>query len=158
MPYYGEVSFKIRKELTNLIRQYYPQLSPQFVFVNNYRIKNFFPFKDRVSDALRCSLVYKYNCCGCSSTYVGVTSRHLRTRISEHRGVSGRTGLPLTSPPFSAIREHSVNTGHNIDNNNFSILATAPNKSDLYLMESILIRIHTPSLNSGISAELKVYS
>ena len=154
-PYYGHLSFQIRKSIQTICNKYFPQLDIHIIFVNNYQIRSFFKFKDSVSDVLRSSLVYKYRC-GCNATYVGMTSRHFHIRQSEHLGISYRTGIPLTQPPFSAIREHSNSNNHPIDLNNFSIIHQCNNTSDLYIAESILIKQLKPNLNNNIATELKI--
>ena len=40
--------------------------------------------KDLVSKSLRSSVIYKFNCAECNSTYIGETSRHFSTRVREH--------------------------------------------------------------------------
>lgn len=151
-PYYGNVSFKIRKKLKKLINQYYPQLKPIIIFTNNFKIKNFFPYKDRVEVKARSSLIYKYSC-SCNATYLGATVRHLNTRISEHLGISHRTGMKITKPSYSSIREHCESNNCIIDANNFEIVTSA-NPEDIYIAESILIKQQKPNLNSGTSLEL----
>ena len=93
IPFYGNESFKIRKNLTELINKNYPQVKLSIIFTSGKRISHFFGFKDTVADTLRSSLIYKFQCSRCNSTYVGKTTRHLGTRISEHLGVSYRTLL-----------------------------------------------------------------
>ena len=56
------------------------------IFTDGKKISYFFGFKDTVADTLRSSLIYKFQCRRCNSTYVGKTTRHLGTRISEHLG------------------------------------------------------------------------
>ena len=126
--------------------------------INNFRLSNFFKFKDGIHDSSRSSLVYKYVCDRCNSIYVGKTSRHLKSRISEHLGVSYRTGQKLTSPPFSAIRNHIDSSHHNyqITDKQFSILATATCDSDLFIKESIFIKQLKPNLNNTDSVQLRV--
>ena len=106
---------------------------------------------------MRSSLIYKFSCCGCNATYLGATTRHLKTRISEHLGVSHRTNAIISNPNFSAIREHSHNSGHPLHPNDFKIFYNVLNKNDIYIIESILINLNKPLLNSGTSAELKVF-
>ena len=68
----------------------------------------FFRFKDGIPLSLRSRIVYKYKCqCGIA-LYVGETVRHFHKRISEHMGISGSTGKPLSKPPFSNIRDHQL--------------------------------------------------
>ena len=106
IPYMGNESFTIRKNIVKLIKKYYPQIKLNIIFTNNFNINNFFRFKDQVPNSLRSCVVYKYNCDSCNATYVGKITRHFSTRISEHLGISHRSGIRLTSPPFSAIRNH----------------------------------------------------
>ena len=41
--------------------------------------------KSSFSSELKSKVVYRLECCGCKSIYVGQTVRHLTTRIEEHR-------------------------------------------------------------------------
>ena len=105
---------------------------------------------------MRSSLIYQFTCCGYNATYLGATSRHLRTLISEHLGVSYRTNAPISSPNFSAIREHSLNSGHPLLPGQFKIIRNVPDINDIYITESIMIKLNKPSLNTSTSAELHV--
>ena len=129
------------------------------IFTDGKKISYFFGFKDTVADTLRSSLIYKFQCSRCNSTYVGKTTRHLGTRISEHLGVSYRTLLPLTSPPFSAIREHTANPYHQnykISAEQFKILASAQFELDLLIIESLIIKNTKPNLNNMDSLNLRI--
>ena len=44
--------------------------------------------------------------------------------ISEHMGISGSTGKPLSKPPFSNICDHHHSSGHPISPDDFSILSS----------------------------------
>ena len=66
----------------------------------------FFKFKDSVDDSLVSSQIYKFDCNRCNSIYVGKTTTHLAVYIIEHIGISYRTLLLSSLPPFSVIREH----------------------------------------------------
>ena len=46
--------------------------------------KNYFSYKERISDNLKCFLVYKFTCASCSSSYIGKSCHHFKTRIEEH--------------------------------------------------------------------------
>ena len=82
---------------------------------------------------MQSSHVYKYNCVRCTSEYMGMTTR------TEHAGVSFRTGVPLTRPPHSAVREHLESCPAYYDINNFKIWASAAQESDLRILESLYI-------------------
>ena len=48
------------------------------------KIKNYFSYKNPISDDLKSFLVYKFTCASCSSSYIGKNYRHFKTRIEEH--------------------------------------------------------------------------
>ena len=70
--------------------------------------------------------------------YEGETIRHLHTHISEHMGISARTGKPLSKPSFSNILSHHQSSGHPIHPDNFSILTSCSSTVELLLRESLL--------------------
>ena len=108
---------------------------------------------------LRSSVVYKYECNRCKSVYIGKTSRHLSTRVSEHLGISYRTSVPLTNPQFSAIRNHiSFNhDNYSISQNEFTIIESVQTDFQLLKKESILIKQIQPNLNNMESVSLNIY-
>ena len=65
------------------------------------------------------------------------TSHHLERRISKHRGISSRAGLPLAKPKTN-MYSHFLDTAHEINRSFFKIIFYAQNSS-LKLMESIFI-------------------
>ena len=69
------------------------------------------PFKDKVPKFLRSGIVYLFKCRCCFASYVGQTTRHLHTRVSEHLGISPITGKPSSNPPMSSIFSHPKTTG-----------------------------------------------
>ena len=102
-------------------------------------------------------IVYKYSCGDCDATYVGKSQRHLKTRISEHRGVSVRTGQQLSKPSFSSIRDHAWHAGHRIIEDNFKIVTRSMYNSDLYILEALAIHEHRPTLNEYFSGPLLIF-
>ena len=99
---------------------------------------------------LRSNIVYKYSCSQCSATYVGETSRHLRTRICEHRGISNRTGNLLINSPNSNIFKHYLDTGHEVSPDQFKVISD--DLDNLKITESIMIHIEKPSLNANLTS------
>ena len=85
--YYGNASLYLSKQLKKLCNQYFKDLKLIFAY-RSIRMHDFFCFKDRVPECLRSRVVYKFTCSRCNSTYVGMTNRHMRTRASEHMGIS----------------------------------------------------------------------
>ena len=140
----------LKSDLTKLAYRFYPQISLKIIFQNNFSIKSFFPFKDRVDTLLQSDVVYKYSCSHCNATYVGETARHLHTRISEHRGVSHRTGHLLNKTPNSNIFKHYLDTGHDVLPSQFEVVCNI--SQNLKLTESIVIHQLKPSLNENLSS------
>ena len=58
-----------------------------------------------------------------------------------------RIGNRLQNPPHSALRIHSLDKKHYLTNDNFKILDTANNESDLRILESLYIFKNRPKLN-----------
>ena len=131
-------------ELKKLVGRFYPQIDPCLIFSNNHTIEKMFPFKDTIPTDLRSNVVYKFTCGICNSTYIGQTTRHFKTRVSEHLGRSPRTGNP--SSIITNVREHCENEDHPANPSNFTILDGGI-ASEAMLLESIAIHSHNPSLN-----------
>ena len=155
-PIYFKVPFlsfsenqSLKTELFSLMFKFYPQIDLKVIFVNSNSVGNFFKFKDRVPTSLQSNLVYRYTCPQCNACYVGETSRHLRTRIAEHRGLSSRTLRPVVNTN-SRIFDHYLKTGHDVCENSFEKVVT----SDFHLktVESIAIKKINPNLNTQNSS------
>ena len=159
LPYLSSISNKnIKNEIQNLIEKFYPHIQLNIIFQNNFSIKSFFPYKDSVPTSLLSNIVYKYTCEQCDATYYGETTRHLYTRIAEHKGLSPRTGNPVTYPAFSSIRDHCLLYDHDLKNSNFSVLQKCQNSANTKISESILINRDKPSLNNMESFNLNIFS
>jgi hypothetical protein len=91
-PYFGPASEAMSRELKVLFNRYFPNVNLHIVLVNNFIIGSFFRCKDMLPVHMPSSLVYQYCCARCACAYVGMTSRNLYSRVSEHKGRSCRTG------------------------------------------------------------------
>ena len=107
-----------------------------------------FSYKDKLPSGLRSSVVYKFQCARCNSSYIGKTARQLKVRIDEHIGVSTRTNRALGAPVFSAIRNHCNECKHDMSRDCFSVLSRTSSDYDLDIHESLLIARDKPSLNT----------
>ena len=148
LSYFGSKSFSIRNKIARLVKECYPQVSLKVVFRPSNTIGQWFRYKDRIPDALQSSIVYEYKCSRCSASYIGQTKRQLRVRIAEHRGESYRTGLPISKPSFSAIRNCCEPSGHQINKSDFSVMFAANDDRTRLLAESLLIRDRHPTLGT----------
>ena len=110
-------------------------------------LPSFLSIKDKVPKFLRSGVVYLFKCRCCSASYVGQTTRHLHVRISEHLEISPITGKPSSSPVMSSILSHLNTTDHSANFDDFTILSSCSNTSELMIHESLLISKLKPSLN-----------
>ena len=152
IPYFGSQSEELRTDISKLMHKYFSNISFQIILCNPYKLGNFFSYKDKISKGMRSTLVYKYCCAHCASEYVGSTSRTLAIRVAEHAGRSFRTNRILTNPPNSNIYEHASKCNSPITLENFSILNSCNNISDLHILESLYIYKLKPVLNSSQTA------
>ena len=70
----------------------------------SFKIKNYISYKDPIPDDLKYFLVYKFTCTSCSSSYIGETSHHFKTKL---RNISKKTislmFLNIYTPPQHAL-------------------------------------------------------
>ena len=76
----------------------------------------------------------------CTASYIGITTHVLPAWVQEHRDA-------LRGARYSAVAEHALQTGHNIDWNNVKILASDSKEINLFYSESLLILKQKPSLS-----------
>lgn len=99
------------------------------------------PLKDQLQKELHNNVVYKISCNDCDASYVGQTSRLLKTRIAEHRNHISRN-----------TNQHSVITDHRLTNHEFAwdeveILDEERIYGKRLVSEMIFIKRQTNSLN-----------
>ena len=152
LPYLGKLSYNIRKQLNNLLKESFPQIHFRFVFSNNFTINSLIKRTEKKNLDLASRVVYLFTCSSCSARYIGSTMRWMQHRYRNHRGVSTRTGQPLTKPEFSAIRDHSLEQDHVFTYRDFKILNSANFRSDLLILESLYISKMKPELNNTSTA------
>ena len=75
---------------------------------------NYFRFKDCVPETLQSNFVYKFKSASCTASYYGKNYRHMKVRISEHQGVSPRTGKRVKGTFSTSVRDHMLNCNHTV--------------------------------------------
>ena len=140
-----------------MLNKYYPYIDFKLIFKTDFTIGSFFNHKEKLPIFLRSSLIYQFTCPRCSLDYIGCTSRHLKTRVCEHLGVSHRTLQPLRCKSNSAIRSHCDKCKFSFNINNFKILKQAPDHHSLLILESMYIKNLNPSLNTDSSSYSLVF-
>src|SRR5215469_12911630 len=152
IPYLGPLSLSLSSELRCLFSKYFPHCKIPLLHTNSHTISSFFRFKDIIPLFCRSSVIYSFKCVDCQANYVGQTGLHLFTRICKHKGLSHRTNLPISSPEFSSVRNHSDSCRHPLRNNDFSILRSSSSSLDRKILESLYIHSLRPSLNNQSSS------
>ena len=78
------IQTKLKGGIVSLIGKYFLNAECKIVLVNKLTVGSYFNYKDKLPAGMRASLVYKFSCAQCASTYIGSTGRMLRTRVAEH--------------------------------------------------------------------------
>ena len=117
-----------------------------------------FRFKDSVHETLRSNLIHKFSCGSCTASYIGKTYRHFKVRVSEHQGVSPRTGKPVKGTLSTSVRDPMLACDHKVLYEDFTFLGNESNKYLLELKESLFIKRDRPPLNKNLySQELLLF-
>ena len=86
-------------------------------------------------------LVYKFTCASCSSSYIGETCRHFKTRIEKHIKKDNKSHifkhLHSTGTCFASYNSHC-----------FKIIDKVNSKFDLKTKEALHINWRKPNLNA----------
>ena len=150
VPYLNHSTISMTSKLSRTLSHFFPHLDIRFSFRSSFKISTLFPYKSSLPFPLKSSVVYKFTCPSCQKGYIGSTVRLLRTRISEHQGLSPRTSLPLSNPSFSNIRSHSQTSCHFFPlPQHFSVLDSNQDVSSLHILESLYISKLKPGLNNN---------
>ena len=135
LPYLGNISHNIEKELQQFIKKQLPDSKLRFIHTTT-KLKHCFHTKDPQSHLRRSNAVYRLNCSS-GSFYIGQTQRNLIKRLQEHQ-----------TSDTSEVRNHiQSNTDHKVDFNNPQILTHSPDKYKLLILESLFIQQLKPDLN-----------
>ena len=143
----------IKKELGGFLKLNYPHIDFRLVFVNNTTFQGLLSHKEKLPDGLCSGLVYTFECGTCGATYIGQTKKALRTRASEHLGISARTGSLLVRAPQSSIRDHLevCDSGRSLEC--FRKVRSFNNTIFRKIYESVEIHFKKPILNQDISSQ-----
>ena len=134
LPYIGNLSHHIKNQLSKLCKEFCKENFNIKLVFNSFKIKNYFAYKDSF-------LVYKFTCASCSSSYIGETCRHFKTRIEEH----------IKKDNKSHIFKHLHSSETCVDSYNslcFKITDKVNSKYDLKIKEDLHINWSKPNLNA----------
>jgi len=158
IPYLGSVSTLFAKRLSKLIyKKYNIHISTYFT---TKKVGSYFPLKCQTPASLLSNVVYKFTCSrDASVTYIGMSTRHLTTRVQEHLNTKSKN---------SAINQHIQKCSYcsNVLNRDslslFSVIKKCNSKYNTKIEEALLIKKENPILNkqlyeNGLSFLLNVY-
>ena len=140
LAFMGEMSALVKFELIRSLYKRLPFCKVKIVFKTSNCLKIYFSFKDVVPEPLRFCQIYNFSCGSCNASYIGETFRHLKVRVSEHQGVSPRTGKHLKGAFSASVRDHMLDCNHVVAWNDFEVLGKEPNHWLLEIMESLFIK------------------
>ena len=120
------------------------------IFQTNNRLRNYFRSKDSVPETLRSNLIYKFSCGSCTVSYIGKTYWQFKVIVSEHQGVSARTGKQVKGTLSISVRDHMLVCDDKVVHEDFKFLANESNRYLLELKESLFIKRDRPSLNKNL--------
>jgi hypothetical protein len=132
--------------MQQFVKDYFPNVSLRVAFEAPATLESHFPYKDKVTDPSKLSMVvYKLKCLteGCDASYIGESKRICNIRMEDHE-----------SDPKSHVYEHHHLPGHEIDFAGVEILDRANTIKKLELKEMLYIRKLKPSLNKQLESEL----
>ena len=113
--------------------------APCKIVMTTRKLKTVMPsLKPVVPRMLSSGVVYKIQCPGCPSSYIGQTVRHLQTRFREHLGCNGTMRKHIETCDPSAI----------FSDDSISILTKANRYSKLLTLEALFINELKPDLNT----------
>ena len=101
--------------------------------------------KTPIPRMLQSNVVYKIQCPGCASSYVGQTIRHLKQRFGEHVGETG-------GPVKAHLQECNISPEDYI----VRIIGKARTLPKLLTLEALFIHQQKPSLNAKVEYKRKV--
>ena len=84
LPYIGNLSHHIKMKLSKLWKEFCKENFNIKQVFNSFKIKDNFLYQDPILSDMKFFLVYKFTCPSCSSSYIGKTCCHFKTRTEEH--------------------------------------------------------------------------
>ena len=102
----GKMSALVKSGLARSLHKRLPFCKVKIPFKTSNLLKSYFSSKDVIPEPLRSCQIYNFTCGSCNVSYICKTFRYSKVRVSEHQGVSPRTGKHLKRN-FVNLRERS---------------------------------------------------
>ena len=174
LPFVGVKSEQLVKSLIRKMKRF---LKPNVKFIVSYNTKKvayFCSTKDPVHDYQRHNIVYRLTCPGCGEKYIGKTDCCLLTRLTQH---GNKADQPMYNHFAKCDHFKELYAFLNIESsviinspssefqinallNNYEIVTTNSNWSQLIFLEALRIKKERPAINIGLrfSRELVLFN
>ena len=150
LPFINDKSETIARKIQETVRGHFNNINLRVAFKSPATLGSHFPFKDKVSDPSKLSMVvYHLKCKNCDANYIGQTKRICNIRMDDHQKPSKNN-----KKDKSHVYEHHILPDHEIDFDNVEILDRADSVKKLELKEMLYIRKLKPTLNKQKESEL----
>ena len=153
LPFMGKMSALVKSGLTRSLHKPLPFCKVKIASKTSNRLNNYFSFKDVAPEPLRSCQIYNFTCGSCNASYIGKTFRHMKVRVSEHQGISPRTGKHLKGTLSTSVRDHMLDCNHMVAWDDFKVLGRESNHWLLEIKESLFIKRDRPSLDKNIYSQ-----
>ena len=124
LPYIGNLSHHFKVKLSKLSKELCKENFNINLVFDSFKVKNYFSCKDPILNDLKSVPVSKFTCTSCSSSYIGKTCHHFKTRTEKH----------IKKDNKSQIFKHLLSIATCFDSYNslcFKIIDKANSKFDL---------------------------
>jgi hypothetical protein len=144
IPFINDKSEIIGRKIQEAVKEHFTNINLRVAFKSPATLGSHFPFKDKVTDPSKLSMVvYHLKCKNCNADYIGQTKRICDVRMKDHQNDKN-----------SHVFEHHNIPGHEIDFENVEILDRADTVRKLEYKEMLYIRKHKPTINKQTEGEL----
>ena len=133
LPYVSKTVEEFGINLTRMVESTFDSVKFHVVFKAPREIRQLFHYKDVIPKMMQSCVVYRIYCNSCESSYIGRTTRHLRTRIDEHKKGEGGEYDPISgkAEDHATVYNHQIDLQHDIDNEDVKIIAKADTNNKL---------------------------
>ena len=142
------------RHLSESIRRIFTPLGIRTCFCPHQTLRRtLVHLKDRIEPERRAGVVYKIPCRSCTKVYVGQTGRTLEHRLKEHR-----RALVSGDVMGSAVAQHAVDEGHEIEWSSATVIDGHPNFHRRCALEAWHIRSQDGLMNRDAGPLPQVYN
>ena len=119
------------------------------IVFESFKVKNCLTLKCRSNPFVLSHVVYRFTCQhDAGISYIGETKRHLGVRAEEHlRTQCSAIGMHIRECPYCS---DCLSKGE-LTHRDFEVIKTGDSKFDIDILEALLTRKHSPSLNKQLN-------